>query len=63
TSIFAHFINNFIVFIGVYFISIPGFSVPSESGFQPIWFTLLGVALTVLAVYLIENSETNSIEA
>ncbi len=54
-AIFAHFINNLFVILAVQYTSIPGFSDISKTGFQPLWFTLLGLILLVSAVFLIER--------
>ncbi|MFP4661103.1 MAG: CPBP family intramembrane glutamic endopeptidase [Halanaerobiales bacterium] len=53
--IFAHFVNNFLALMTAKYISIPGFSAPSETGFQPIWFTLAGVVMLITGILLIEK--------
>jgi len=59
-AIFAHFINNLFVVLAVQYTSVPGFSDISETGFQPLWFTLIGLILLIAAVFLIEReSEVN----
>ncbi|MFW6287619.1 MAG: CPBP family intramembrane glutamic endopeptidase [bacterium] len=55
--IFAHFINNFLVLIAVKSVKIPGFSAPSETGFQPVWFTIMGVLLLIIGILLIERED------
>mgnify|MGYP000288948353 CR=1 FL=1 len=58
--IFAHFVNNILVIIAVKYTKIPGFSAVSESGFQPVWFTLTGLLLLITGIILIEKRGENS---
>lgn len=54
-SIYIHFFNN-CLFLLCYrfegFIPIPGFNSSYERGFQPLWFTALGLVITLFSVYL-----------
>ncbi|MBP7174644.1 MAG: CPBP family intramembrane metalloprotease [Thermoclostridium sp.] len=61
--IFIHAVHNSIALFGGV-VSIPGFSVESTTGYQPLWFDALGLILVVVGIYLLNrllNAEHNKI--
>lgn len=56
-AVFAHFISNIFIVLAVKYTSIPGFSAVSETGSQPLWFTLTGLVLIIIGVVLLEKKK------
>ena len=61
--IFSHFVINFMAFLASRnVINVPGYTYPSETGFQPLWFTLIGLILVIAGIALIKQKSDNNIE-
>lgn len=61
--IFSHFVINFMAFLASQnVINVPGYTYPSETGFQPLWFNLIGLILVIAGIALIKQKSDNNIE-